>query len=49
MSGQLYVATSTQRPTTPVTRALARIVRNEVQALVASGQWKPHAPRDEAA
>ncbi|HET6607784.1 MAG TPA: LysR family transcriptional regulator [Rhodopila sp.] len=45
MSGQLYVATSTQRPVTAVTRALARIVRQEMQALVASGAWKPHTAR----
>lgn len=45
MSGQLYVATSTQRPVTVVTRALARIVRQEAQALVAAGVWKPYAAR----
>lgn len=45
LSGQLYVATSTQRPVTAVTRALARIVREEVQKLVASGAWQPHTAR----
>lgn len=48
ISGQLFVATSTQRPVTAITRALSRIVRLEVQALVASGAWKPHTARGPA-
>jgi len=33
VQGKLFLATSTQRPNTPVTRALARIVKAEAQAL----------------
>ncbi len=40
---QLVLATSTQRPMTPTARTLARIVRSQVQGLVARGIWMPAA------
>jgi LysR family nitrogen assimilation transcriptional regulator len=49
MTGRLFVATSTQRPMTPVTRALARMVRTEAQALIAAGRWVPHFRTEAAA
>jgi LysR family nitrogen assimilation transcriptional regulator len=39
---QLVLATSTQRPMTLTTRTLARMVRLQVQSLVASGVWMPN-------
>ena len=41
MTGELYLATSTQRPSTSVTRALARIVRTEVKAVSPANGWRP--------
>ncbi|ETR79133.1 hypothetical protein X566_14290 [Afipia sp. P52-10] len=41
MTGELCLATSTQRPSTSVTRALARIVRTEVKALSPANGWRP--------
>ncbi|HEX2137008.1 MAG TPA: LysR substrate-binding domain-containing protein [Microvirga sp.] len=43
MTRQLVLATSTQRPTTPTTRALAQTVSQLVRDLVASGIWLPRA------
>jgi LysR family nitrogen assimilation transcriptional regulator len=42
-SRQLVLATSTQRPMTLTTRTLARMVRLQVQSLVAKGIWMPGA------
>lgn len=42
-SRQLVLATSTQRPMTLTTRTLARMVRLQVQNLVAQGLWMPNA------
>lgn len=39
MPAEIVLAMSTQRPSTPVTRALARIVREEAQMLVSTGKW----------
>jgi len=44
MTGEMLLATSTQRPSTAVTRALARIVRTEVRALSAANGWRPISP-----
>lgn len=41
MTRSLVVATSTQRPTTKVARALVRIVREQTRALVKEGRWMP--------
>jgi LysR family nitrogen assimilation transcriptional regulator len=49
MYGQWLLATSTQRPVTPVTRSLARMIRSEVQTLIAAGHWAPHVETEEAA
>lgn len=38
---QLVLATSTQRPLTPVTRTLAKVVTDLVKELVTSGVWAP--------
>jgi LysR family nitrogen assimilation transcriptional regulator len=43
ISRQLVLATSTQRPVTQTTRALARLVRSQIRDLVAKGVWKPGA------
>jgi LysR family transcriptional regulator, nitrogen assimilation regulatory protein len=43
ISRQLVLATSTQRPVTQTTRALARLVRTQIRDLVAKGVWKPGA------
>jgi 4-carboxymuconolactone decarboxylase len=41
MSGQLVLATSTQRPVISTTRTLVRLIRQEVRDLVARGKWMP--------
>ncbi len=43
MVRRLVLATSTSRISTPATRASARIVRDQVRALVESGAWSPPA------
>jgi LysR family nitrogen assimilation transcriptional regulator len=40
---QLVLATSTQRPVTQTTRALARLVRTQIRDLVGKGVWRPAA------
>jgi LysR family nitrogen assimilation transcriptional regulator len=42
LTRELILATSTQRPTTPATRALAGMVRSQVRELIALGVWLPH-------
>ena len=42
MTRTLVVASSSQRPSTKASRALASIVRNESQAMVSQGHWTPH-------
>ncbi|MGZ3272026.1 MAG: hypothetical protein ACXU71_13760, partial [Croceibacterium sp.] len=39
LTRQLILATSSQRPTTTATRALAKMVRRQVQDLVQQGLW----------
>jgi LysR family nitrogen assimilation transcriptional regulator len=39
----LTIATSTQSPATDITRALLKLVREEVQSVIASGPWRPAA------
>lgn len=41
MTRTLVVASSTQRPTTKASRALAGIVREQAQAMVSKGLWSP--------
>lgn len=41
LTRQLILATSSQRPTTPATRALATMVRQEVKNLDRKGLWRP--------
>jgi LysR family nitrogen assimilation transcriptional regulator len=53
LTRQLILATSSQRPTTTATRALAKMVRSQVRDLVQQGRWlspedrkpKPSAPK----
>lgn len=40
MRAEIVLASSTQRPSTQVTRALARIVREEAAQLIDSGRWR---------
>lgn len=47
MRDQLHLATSTQRPAIPVTRALARVVRTEVRALASIKHWTWLPPQGE--
>jgi len=42
MTRTLVVASSSQRPSTKASRALAGIVRDEAQAMVSRGLWSPH-------
>jgi LysR family nitrogen assimilation transcriptional regulator len=42
MTRTLVVASSSQRPSTKASRALAGIVRDEAQAMVSQGHWSPH-------
>jgi LysR family nitrogen assimilation transcriptional regulator len=44
LSRRLLLATSTSRTATPATRALAKMVRQEVRKLVRSNHWSPHSP-----
>lgn len=44
ISRRLVLATSTSRTTTPATRALTKMVREQVRTLVKSGRWSPHSP-----
>jgi len=41
MTRTLVVASSTQRPTTKASRALAGIVRDQAQTMVNKGLWTP--------
>jgi LysR family transcriptional regulator, nitrogen assimilation regulatory protein len=44
LTRQLILATSSQRPTTPATRALATMVRKELRRLDQQGLWQPKGP-----
>jgi LysR family nitrogen assimilation transcriptional regulator len=48
LTRQLILATSSQRPTTTATRALAKMVRRQVQDLVQRGLWLSPAGRKRA-
>lgn len=41
MTRTLVLATSTQRPLTRASRALAKIIDQQIQALVQAGRWRP--------
>jgi LysR family nitrogen assimilation transcriptional regulator len=43
LARQLILAISSQRPTTPATRALANMVRDEIKSLDQQGLWRPKA------
>lgn len=49
LTRQLILATSSQRPTTAATRALAAMVRRQVQDLVRRGLWSSDKPAHSAA
>lgn len=44
----LTLATSTQSPSTEITKVLLKLVRDEVHRVVATGPWRPSAPKSAA-